>query len=375
MAYLGKFSAISTSYLCATLTCYGASAQTQASESSTISQTDPIMKLDVGTLSGIIGVVLTIIFFFIGYRQTIGAKKERAHAASREIVDALLRRLVLEAGFSIKLSGIEKLIAGKSLEHKVSAGDMLSAEEIEALLYSRVVESDYIPSDQRKPIVDRLEACFKGTQQETSFQIQPTARPSFRWSEIGLGVASALSSVIITAVFSSLTLSDFSKEAPFTQQYALIIVIIVLTTITAVAMVLFVRIREKTQTTSTPVIVTAAEKREASFHRYLGRKLLSYGLNYIQTPPTGPDFIIYLGDKKIGIEAVVDFSMSSASKLRSIFAKLRLQREGGVFDVGYIVTAYSVPEHVKKLARDDIQILRETDFLDMLSKQKSGESL
>lgn len=58
-----------------------------------------------GYIQTAIGVLVSVVFFVIGYRQTIGARKERAAAANRAVYKALLRRLVLES-YSPKLGKV-----------------------------------------------------------------------------------------------------------------------------------------------------------------------------------------------------------------------------------------------------------------------------
>ena len=74
------------------------------------------MSIDLSTVLGVLGVILTILFFFIGYRQTIGARKERARAANKSASDALFRRLTLESQFVIGFTDINKILSGFALD-------------------------------------------------------------------------------------------------------------------------------------------------------------------------------------------------------------------------------------------------------------------
>ena len=59
------------------------------------------MNFDISTFTGVLGVVLTVVFFAIGYRQTIGGRKERATSANKHLAEALFRRLALDEHFPI----------------------------------------------------------------------------------------------------------------------------------------------------------------------------------------------------------------------------------------------------------------------------------
>ena len=88
--------------------------------------------MDISLILSVLGVVLTVAFFVVGYRQTIGARKERARAANKELVVTLFRRFTLEKTFETSLEGIEKIViqinsldrAKKYLQSKKMLGDI-----------------------------------------------------------------------------------------------------------------------------------------------------------------------------------------------------------------------------------------------------------
>ena len=49
-----------------------------------------------GYLQTGVGILVSLILFVIGYRQTIGAKKERSKNANISIIRTIMRRMVLE---------------------------------------------------------------------------------------------------------------------------------------------------------------------------------------------------------------------------------------------------------------------------------------
>jgi len=68
------------------------------------------------SLLGILGIAVSVVLFLIGYRQTVGAKKERVAAADSEIEKILVRRIVLE-GYVLKTADIERLAEGKARDN------------------------------------------------------------------------------------------------------------------------------------------------------------------------------------------------------------------------------------------------------------------
>ncbi|WP_076915310.1 MULTISPECIES: hypothetical protein [unclassified Pseudoalteromonas] len=57
-----------------------------------------------GYLQTGVGILVSLILFVIGYRQTIGAKKERSKNANISIIRTIMRRMVLEdSNFAFRL--------------------------------------------------------------------------------------------------------------------------------------------------------------------------------------------------------------------------------------------------------------------------------
>jgi hypothetical protein len=77
------------------------------------------MNFDPSIMLGAVGVALTILFFVVGYRQTIGARKERARAANKTATDAIFRRLTLEEAFETDSLSVNRLLYGWAIEARV----------------------------------------------------------------------------------------------------------------------------------------------------------------------------------------------------------------------------------------------------------------
>jgi hypothetical protein len=60
-----------------------------------------------GYLQAGIGIAVSILLFWLSYRQTIGAKKERTKNANRSLHRAVMRRMALE-DYSPKFKDISK---------------------------------------------------------------------------------------------------------------------------------------------------------------------------------------------------------------------------------------------------------------------------
>lgn len=101
------------------------------------------------------GILVSVILFVIGYRQTVGAKLERVAAANLELERTLIRRVVLEKHIPSQLD-LSRLIEGKARDHRVESVELLSEKQLLNTIYTRITESDLIPPEERDQILSRL---------------------------------------------------------------------------------------------------------------------------------------------------------------------------------------------------------------------------
>lgn len=104
---------------------------------------------------GILGIIVSVGLFFIGYRQTVGAKKERIINANAEVEKILVRRIVLE-NYTACSFDINRLLEGKARDFRVKVGDLYSDSQVLTNIFTRIMESDFIPQSQREDILGRL---------------------------------------------------------------------------------------------------------------------------------------------------------------------------------------------------------------------------
>ena len=103
----------------------------------------------------VLGIAVSIVTFLIGYRSTIGARKERVRSGNDEVEKILVRRIVLE-NFEPTLDEIVRIVDAKARDFRVRPTDLLSEGQFLNNIYTRVVESDFIPREQRQEILERL---------------------------------------------------------------------------------------------------------------------------------------------------------------------------------------------------------------------------
>lgn len=150
---------------------------------------------------GVLGILVSILFFFVGYRQTVGAKKERIAACNSDVERILVRRIVLE-GYQPGRSDLTRLIDGKARDFRVRSGDLLSEGQIMNTVYTRVVESDLIPADKRVEILGRimrsvLDAEASPVEEERVGEGDVTSKATVALAVLG-GVASVVGGLVTT---------------------------------------------------------------------------------------------------------------------------------------------------------------------------------
>jgi hypothetical protein len=113
----------------------------------------------IGILETIAGIGVSVILFVLGYRSTIGARKERVKAARAEIVRVLLR-LVAVDGNELTPIILNRTIAGIAAQQGVEAVAVGPPSLIANLLYAEVMKSDLMGGDAREVVRDRIEGAF-----------------------------------------------------------------------------------------------------------------------------------------------------------------------------------------------------------------------
>lgn len=100
------------------------------------------------------GIVVSLLTFWLGYRQTIGAKQERIQRTNEEIEAIVLKRILLEE-MAPSFEDLARLIAGKAIAVRLNRADIRKPADLATLLWTRVVENDLISPDRRKEILSQ----------------------------------------------------------------------------------------------------------------------------------------------------------------------------------------------------------------------------
>lgn len=305
---------------------------------------------------GIVGITVSMGLFLIGYRQTIGAKKERVNSANAEIEKILVRRIVLE-GYTPNPVDVSRLLEGKARDFRVRAADLLSESQILNSIFTRVVETDFIPQNQREEILKRLVPAIADAEsepiEEEAITELPTTRRQFLARTIALVAMGVIASLLggLIAILPKLgTLQvKFSEILPavgatFTASLVLI-----------AFLVSFYRLRESQEETSK----SSTLARSVGFEREVVNVLEKAGfrLKVAGLRDEGYDFAFDRGGKKILVEIKAWSRPMPTRIVKRIAERLRQVAERERASEAIIVTPKPVrmPSHV--LDEDLIRIM------------------
>lgn len=174
-----------------------------------------------------LGILISVVLFLVGYKQTIGARKERVRAANKAVHRVLLRRMVLEE-YTPRLKDIGRMLEGKAREFQVTAADLHSEEQVLTQLFTEVFDNDFIAPTQRVNIEQRVDEVFDELlrEKEPTEKAEPLI-PDVRARKdrliVAMGVATSMVGAITALLYtitkerlvpSATELSDFKLLLP-----------------------------------------------------------------------------------------------------------------------------------------------------------------
>jgi hypothetical protein len=253
-----------------------------------------------------IGIVVSVILFLIGYRQTIGARRERVGAANKAVYKALLRRLVLE-DYSPNIEEINRLIAGKAQEFKVTPGDLHPNEQILNQVFGEIFDNDFIQNEKRADIERRLGGAYDQLSKGKQSLNEPTSDSSDRDRRRTLftGLLGLLASLLGALTFLFLTMGRIFSPGQDIQTFRTLLpafAVFITSFISVVSISLVRRVREAPEE---PTSRTYAITDSASLEQEVALTLSGLGLAFQLEPQLRgyrPDFLAHVEGKRIVID-------------------------------------------------------------------------
>lgn len=315
--------------------------------------------LDSSFILSVLSVFLTVLFFVIGYRQTIGARRERAGIANQSLVDTFFRRLALEDNFDISRADVEKVLSGWALNAKLRRSDIYSLQDLENLLSAKAIESDYVAETQRREIGERLSKIFNDNKNSVFIGAPKKDNKKIR-PELVLGVVSGFASLLAAAgttmIGSTLTGTGFIRADRNSIE---VMAVAILSTVLIMLTYLWVKDSFRPSVNETSSAVNTALELERVF---LGMAK-NHGIPIKISDDRSFDFIIEHRGDNIGVEIKMDINSVSKKMLEQIISRISSSISSGRIQKGVIISGERPRKSVSELCNDKISIEYINDFI------------
>lgn len=259
----------------------------------------------------IVGPILSVAFFLIGYRRTVGARKERARAGEAEVQRLLVRRVIVD-GYTPSLTDLTRLIEHKARQHRVKVSDLASEGHFMSAIYADVLENEFIATADRDATLERVDNAIREQDREPDKDAAATPEASTRPSRSAdrkrvqrqrsslLAALATLSVVLATTVSAIITQFDNAADATTSREWVAVATASIVLVGLLAALLAF---RDRLEEDATPI-----EPKELSgpeFEAAVEGYLTSAGLRPRGqvARPGAPDFIVDVDGRHIGIEA------------------------------------------------------------------------
>lgn len=312
---------------------------------------------------GIFGIAVSVFLFLIGYRQTVGAKKERVAAADAEIEKILVRRIVLE-GYSPKIADFERLTEGKARDFRVARSDLIAADELLNVIFTRIIESDLIPHDRRDELVKRIMPAIGEIEGEPIKEREILEIQSKTKHLITSGSAAlALIASVIGAIVSAIPNIQVIESAP-NEVIATGVATLVASLAAIMSLIVFKRVKDDQESVSQ----SSSVERYANFERDVARSIEKVaGFVKVAPPNVEFDFLVENAGKRILIEVKSWMRPVPRTVIVNTAERLKSALESTNADLAVIVTPSSLPGSVTLDLGEKIRLMTLRDLRNYLA--------
>lgn len=265
-----------------------------------------------------VGIAVAVALYYLGYRQTIGARKEKIRAANSEIEKTLLKRVVLES-YQPSVQELSRLIETKARDYSLRSTDLHSEVQVLNTLFTRIIETDFISPDKRGEILERITPVFTQAEEKP---VEETTMAELASVERRQKVRMSLS--LFMAVIASLlgAFTAFSYRLLGSQEIMLSAVLV--TVGASFVVIIFIWYIYRFRESQEEVASSSSNLRSAlSFEGEVVRVLEKTGAkSFLAKAGSNYDFRTELRGKKILIEVKVWSRRMPLGMLRSLIARL-----------------------------------------------------
>jgi len=312
-----------------------------------------------------IGVIVSVVLFLVTYRQTIGARRQRAILANAELHRAVVRRMVLE-GYQPTPADLERLARGKARHHRIPFELMDSAAEALTDVYAAVFDNDLIPAPTRDDLHKRVAVALEQTADPAKERL---ARHSIRSIASPIYVIAILAASVVGAV--ATVLASVSQSGTIGSETVLMTLVVFVTSVAVTtAIVALRRVREKSEATIQPEVEPSVRVfREV--RRTLGTSGVSFETFVGSGPTNNVDFLVTAGDRRIAVET---FDQPDDTVRRRTKRLLSMMADVGANEL-WIVTRHRVGQRtLEQFGKEPVRFLAVDEFATRIADLKMGSS-
>jgi hypothetical protein len=307
------------------------------------------------SLLGILGIIVSVVLFLIGYRQTVGAKKERVAAADAEIEKILVRRIVLER-YAPKTADIERLAEGKARDFRVSRSDLLASGELLNVIFTRIIESDLIPHDRREELVRTIMPAIVEEEKESvrernilEIHSKATNFLTASGNAVVIGIAASVLGAVVSVLPNFHVIDSAPKEFIGSIAATLVVSLAII-----MSLIFFKSVKESQEGASQSTLF----ERYAQFERDVA-KIIEKTVGIVKTaPPSGGfDFLVEKGGKKILVEVKTWVRPVSQVTIGRTIERLKIALMSNGADLAIIVTPSPLSGVTALGSEDNIRLM------------------
>lgn len=316
-------------------------------------------------LLGVAGIVVSVGLFILGYRQTVGARMERAVAANADLERLLVRRVVLE-GYAPNREALGRLLEAKARDARVPVGALHSEKQLLNTVYSRLLESDLIPPDRRDALLSQvvpalIVAEHQSLLEQLTFDVTESRRRYISQVTVFLLAMGSVASIIGGAIA---VLPEFHTFRPDIRQLLANALPTVLVSLAIIfSLVSFYRLRAL-QSGSREIAVD----RYSQFERDVLKQLGKAGAHWRRAAPNDDfDFWVETRDRHFLVKVKAWDKVPPGKVVAAVVMRLAEAVRGAERTMGVVVTSVPIQSPSEHPADASVRLMTLRQFRDFLA--------
>jgi len=320
---------------------------------------------------GIAGIIVSVVLFLVGYRQTVGAKRERVANANQEVTKILVRRLVTEPQFKPSPLDVTRLIGGKATDSRVRPSDMMSELQQLTVVFTRIAESDLIANAQRDDLLNRIEPALAAIEQAPADEASVVDLASYR-RRLRMNTAALMTMGVAVSALGALVaaIPELRTVNPQLSQLAPTLIATMVGSLAAITALLAVyRLRNSQEDTS----AGSEYARYADFELQVANTLTSFKGAEVRAGgrDDGYDFLTLIGRRRFVVEVKVWPPSVPTQVIRATTRRLREAASRTEADSAYVVTPAPIRIPDAVAADDSVRVITLRELKNVLANTRA----